>query len=187
MLLNADQKELLENYTQMLISWNTIHNLSGAKDYKNIQKNIESSLDPLNKIDLSNKHLLLDIGSGNGFPAIPLHIALKIPTILCEPNAKKASFLQNIKATLRLKNLNIQRKKIESLKLENPPDLITSRATFTTEILLEKCKHCIKQETTLLLYKGSNVQSEIPKGLKYTLFKHTLFQYLIINGKDVLC
>ena len=81
MLLNADQKELLENYTQMLISWNTIHNLSGAKDYKNIQKNIESSLDPLNKIDLSNKHLLLDIGSGNGFPAIPLHIALKLSLI----------------------------------------------------------------------------------------------------------
>ncbi|WDL73634.1 16S rRNA (guanine(527)-N(7))-methyltransferase RsmG [Helicobacter winghamensis] len=187
MFLSTAQQELLENYTQMLLSWNAIHSLSGAKDTKDIQKNIENSPYPLSKIDLGHKHLLLDIGSGNGFPAIPLHIALRIPTILCEPNAKKAAFLQNIKATLKLQNLSIQRKKIESLELKNLPDLITSRATFATKVLLEKCKHCIKDNTTLLLYKGSNVKNEIPDNLKYTHFTHTLSQYLIINGKDILC
>ncbi|WP_299548531.1 16S rRNA (guanine(527)-N(7))-methyltransferase RsmG [uncultured Helicobacter sp.] len=187
MFLSANQKELLESYTQMLLSWNAIHSLSGAKDYKSIQKNIENSLYPLSQIDLKNKRLLLDIGSGNGFPAIPLHIALNLPTILCEPNAKKAAFLQNIKATLKLKNLSIERKKIESLTPKNLPDLITSRATFATEILIQKCKHCIQDTTTLLLYKGSNVENEIPKDLKHTRLTHSLLQYLIINGKDILC
>ncbi|MCI5968944.1 16S rRNA (guanine(527)-N(7))-methyltransferase RsmG [Helicobacter sp.] len=187
MQLNHKQQELLENYTQMLLSWNAIHSLSGAKDAKSIQKNIENSLYPLSKVNLNNKHLLLDIGSGNGFPAIPLHIALEIPTILCEPNAKKASFLQNIKAHLKLTHLSIARKKIESLNLESLPDFITSRAAFDVKMLLEKCKHCIKNDTTLLLYKGSNVENELPKGLKHSRFAHTLSQYLIINGKDILC
>ncbi|MBX7490912.1 16S rRNA (guanine(527)-N(7))-methyltransferase RsmG [Helicobacter turcicus] len=187
MHLSTEQHELLECYKQMLLSWNAIHSLSGAKDSQSIQKNIDNSLFPLKKIDLSQKHLILDIGSGNGFPAIPLHIALRIPTILCEPNAKKVAFLQNIKATLGLQNLSIQRKKIESLKLETLPDCITSRATFNVAILLEKCKHCIKNETTILLYKGSNVDNEIPKGLKHTRFAHALLQYLVINGKEVLC
>ncbi|TLD84025.1 16S rRNA (guanine(527)-N(7))-methyltransferase RsmG [Helicobacter sp. MIT 11-5569] len=187
MSLDSTQLELLKSYKIMLHQWNTIHSLSGAKDTNHIQKNIEDSLFPLQKIDFSKKHLLLDIGSGNGFPAIPMHIALKIPTILCEPNAKKAAFLQNVKASLKLENLSIQRKKIESLNLPILPDLITSRATFSLATLLEKCKHCIKEETLLLLYKGSNVDNEIPNGLKYSRFSQNLLQYIVINGKDILC
>lgn len=182
-----DAIELLESYKTMLYHWNTIHSLSGAKDIEQIQKNIENSLFPLQSIDFSKKRLLLDVGSGNGFPAIPLHIILKIPTILCEPNAKKAAFLQNIKAHLKLTHLSIERKKIEHLKLQTLPDCITSRATFPIALLLEKCKHCIQKDTFLVLYKGSNVENEIPKGLKHLRFSKNLLQYIVIYGKDILC
>lgn len=185
MQLSNTQQELLERYAQMLLSWNAIHSLSGAKDYNSIYKNIQDALYPLDSIHLWHKTLLLDIGSGNGFPALPLHIALKIPTILCEPNVKKASFLHNLKAELRLEHLYIQRKNIESLKLDSPPDCITSRATFSLTKLLEKCKHCIGGNTTFLLYKGSNVDNEIPQWLKHTQIKHNQIRYLIIEGKDL--
>ena len=180
-------KELLESYAQMLLQWNRIHSLSGAKDLETIYKNIQDSLYPLEQLEFSNKTLLLDIGSGNGFPAIPLHIALGIPTILCEPNAKKAAFLQNVKANLNVTHCTIKRAKIESLSLETLPDCITSRATFSITELLQKSRHCITPHTTLLFYKGSNVENEIPKGLKYTHFSHNLLQYIVISGKDVLC
>ena len=186
MMMKLD-KMLLESYAQMLLQWNRIHSLSGAKDLKAIYKNIQDSLYPLQYLELSHKTLLLDIGSGNGFPAIPLHIALGIPTILCEPNAKKAAFLQNIKANLNLTHCIIKRKKVESLSLDTLPDFITSRATFSIKELLQKSRYCITPSTTLLFYKGSNVENEIPEGLKHTRFSHNLLQYILISGKDILC
>lgn len=141
----------------------------------------------LESLNLWVKTSLLDVGSGNGFPSIPLGIVLNIPTILCEPNTKKSAFLQNIKANLNLKNFTIQRKKIELLELEYKPKLITSRATFNVKEFLEKCSAHIAQDTTILLYKGSNFKNEIPQGLRYKHFQHGLLHYLIISGEDLKC
>ncbi|WP_298060467.1 16S rRNA (guanine(527)-N(7))-methyltransferase RsmG [uncultured Helicobacter sp.] len=187
--LQTSQIALLKSYANLLLHWNTIHNLSGAKDIQSIQKNIQDSLYPLSlkELNLHTKTSLLDVGSGNGFPSVPLGIVLGIPTILCEPNAKKAAFLQNVKANLNLKNFTIQRKKIESLELEIKPNLITSRATFNIKKFLEKCSKHISQETTILLYKGSNFENEIPKGLKYTHFQRDLLHYLVILGENLKC
>ncbi|MDY3113400.1 MAG: RsmG family class I SAM-dependent methyltransferase, partial [Helicobacter sp.] len=135
--------------------------------------------------NLAKKSLLLDIGSGNGFPAVPLGIMLGIPTILCEPNAKKAAFLQNLKAYLNLENFIIKKQKVESLRLEKAPDLITSRATFSTEILLNKCKHLITKNSMLLLFKGQNVKNEIPANLAYSCYETSSFNYLVILGENI--
>ncbi|WP_245596266.1 16S rRNA (guanine(527)-N(7))-methyltransferase RsmG [Helicobacter rodentium] len=187
--LQPSQIAQLESYANLLLRWNAIHSLSGAKDSQSIQKNIQDSLYPLSlkELNLHTKTSLLDVGSGNGFPSVPLGIVLGIPTILCEPNAKKAAFLQNVKANLNLKNFTIQRKKIESLELETKPNLITSRATFNIKFFLEKCGKHIAQETTILLYKGSNFENEIPKGLKYTHFQKGLLHYLVILGENLKC
>lgn len=187
--LQASQIALLESYANLLLRWNAIHSLSGAKDLPSIQKNIQDSLYPLNlnQLKLETKTCLLDVGSGNGFPSIPLGIALNIPTILCEPNAKKAAFLQNVKANLNLKNFTIKRQKIELLELENKPNLITSRATFSVGEFLEKCRAQITQETTILLYKGSNFKNEIPEDLEYMHFQNGLLHYLMISGESLKC
>ncbi len=187
--LHVSQNALLESYAKLLLHWNAIHSLSGAKDIASIQKNIQDSLYPLslNQLKLETKTYLLDVGSGNGFPSIPLGIALNIPTILCEPNAKKAAFLQNVKANLNLKNFTIKRQKIELLELENKPNLITSRATFSVKEFLEKCRAQITQETTILLYKGSNFKNEIPKDLEYMHFQNGLLHYLMISGENLKC
>ncbi len=186
--LNSKQNALLESYTDNLLRWNAIHNLSGARDKSGIQDNIKSSLYPLRFLD-SKPSVLLDVGSGNGFPAVPLGIALEIPTILCEQNAKKAAFLQNIQASIPLENFTIKHQKIESLSLDLDPItnlLITSRATFSLQTLLQKCQHLITPQTTLLLYKGSRVKNEIPNHLKYRQFSENLIQYIVILGKDLI-
>ncbi len=187
--LQSSQIALLESYAKLLLHWNTIHSLSGAKDLPSIQKNIQDSLYPL-ELDTLNLHAktsLLDVGSGNGFPGIPLGIALEIPTILCEPNAKKAAFLQNVKATLNLKNFTIRRERVESLVLQDKPNLITSRATFGIKEFLQKCQTHLAAHSTILLYKGSNFENEIPQGLKYTHFQYGLLHYVVIFGEDLKC
>lgn len=97
--LQTSQIALLKSYANLLLHWNTIHNLSGAKDIQSIQKNIQDSLYPLSleELNLHTKTNLLDVGSGNGFPSIPLGIALGVPTILCEPNSQKAAFCKILK------------------------------------------------------------------------------------------
>lgn len=182
-----EKAQLLKKYEEMLLKWNKIHSLSGAKDIEGIRKNITSSLYPLEleALHLEDKKLLLDVGSGNGFPAIPLGIMLGIKTILCEPNVKKASFLQNIKASLQLENFSIVRKKVENLELTEMPDLITSRATFAVNVLLQKCNKHISKKTLLLLYKGQDVKKEIPNNLAYMHFFNPPFMYLAILGENL--
>ena len=114
MNLGVGISKKLEDYAIMLLEWNKIHSLSGAKSLEMIQKNIEDSLYPLEieSLKLRDKKFLFDVGSGNGFPAIPLGIVLGSKVILCEPNAKKAAFLQNVKVELGLENFCVMRQKV---------------------------------------------------------------------------
>ncbi|MDA3967007.1 MULTISPECIES: 16S rRNA (guanine(527)-N(7))-methyltransferase RsmG [Helicobacter] len=184
----------MEKYIQILQKWNKIHSLSGANSKERIEKNIQYSLYPLtlDSLKIKDKTCILDIGSGNGFPAVPLGISLNITTILCEPNVKKAAFLQNLKAELELDNFYIFRKKVEELSLSEivaqtnkEPDLITSRATFEVKELLNKCIHLLNRDSLLLLFKGSSVQDELSKiKLKYEIFNNGLLNYIAIKGAE---
>lgn len=186
--LSLHALEKLESYKEFLQKWNKIHSLSGARDSKEILKNIEDSLYPLNiqALNLAEKKILFDVGSGNGFPAVPLGIALEIPVILCEPNAKKAAFLQNLKAQLALENFEILRQRVESVQCQQKIDLITSRATFGLCTFLQKVRHLIHKETLILLYKGSSVESEIIQSLEFKQYQRGLRHYLVFKG-EALC
>ncbi|WP_104722346.1 16S rRNA (guanine(527)-N(7))-methyltransferase RsmG [Helicobacter mesocricetorum] len=186
--LSLEMLQKLESYREFLHKWNKIHNLSGAKDSKEILKNIEDSLYPLSlqALNLQEKKILFDVGSGNGFPAVPLGIALQIPVVLCEPNAKKAAFLQNLKAQLALENFEVLRQRVESVKYHKKIDFITSRATFELPSFLKKVRHLMHKETLVLLYKGSSVQSEMIASLEVQQYKRGLRHYLVFKG-EALC
>lgn len=187
MNLGVEISKKLEDYAIMLLEWNKIHSLSGAKSLEMIQKNIEDSLYPLEieSLKLRDKKFLFDVGSGNGFPAIPLGIVLGSKVILCEPNAKKAAFLQNVKVELGLENFCVMRQKVEQITMEDKPDIITSRATFGVSEFLVKCQKNISKESLILLYKGSNVESEIPKDLEYQKYQKDFRNYLVIKGEKL--
>lgn len=185
--LSLESLEKLESYKEFLQKWNKIHSLSGAKDSHEIVKNIEDSLYPLSiqALNLAEKKVLFDVGSGNGFPAVPLGIALKIPVILCEPNAKKAAFLQNLKAQLALENFEILRQRVEDIRYHKKIDLITSRATFKLASFLNKVKHLIHKETLILLYKGSKIQTEMIESLESKQYQRGLRHYLVLKGESL--
>lgn len=185
--LPLESLEKLESYKEFLQKWNKIHSLSGARDSKEILKNIEDSLYPLSiqALNLTEKKMLFDVGSGNGFPAVPLGIVLKIPVILCEPNAKKAAFLQNLKAQLALENFEILRQRVEETRYHKSIDFITSRATFKLSSFVTKVRHLIHKETLILLYKGSRVQTEMTKSLEFKQYQRGLRHYLVFKGESL--
>ena len=76
-------------------------------------------------------------------------------------------------------------KKVEEVKLDKKPDLITSRATFSLGGFLQKTQSIIDKNSLILLYKGSLVQNEIPQGLECECFQRDFRNYLVIKGEKI--
>jgi 16S rRNA (guanine527-N7)-methyltransferase len=153
------ENEKFERFINLLLEWNSIHNLTGAKTKEDIRENIEDSIYPFKYIDMPNR--VLDIGSGAGFPALILAIAYpNINFTLCEPRNKRASFLRFVSIELELDNIIVIKKRVENFR-SKPFELITSRAVSDTKILLDITKHLRDKTTRYLLYKGNRVKSEI--------------------------
>ena len=170
----------LATFTQKLLEWNRIHNLTGAKTPEAVEANIEDALGILPYLP-QKIQTALDIGTGAGFPGLVLAIAMPhTHWILVEPRKKRAAFLNYIKSLLDLKNVEVKMARIEELEPQKV-DLITSRAVMKSEDLLRLAKPFIHPGTIVTLYKGEEVTKELPQNLPYQIIPHGKRNYLIIN------
>ena len=171
----------IQKYKEHLFAWNKIHNLTGARDEKTMDEFIYDSIYPITFLPKVKN--LLDIGTGAGFPGLILAMGLpQTEVTLVEPLAKRASFLQFIKADLDLKNVKVVQKRVEELPHEIF-ELVTSRAVTDTDMLLALSKNFRNEDSKLLFYKGERVYNEVSKDLKYKIIKTQNRHYLLI-GED---
>lgn len=124
--LDADASELLARYLAELDAWRRRINLTGRLSPEELVAHALESLPAVHLI--SEGEEVVDIGSGSGFPAIPLAI-LRPDAIftLFEPTAKKAAFLRHVARALTLSNLRIHAARIEDATAETF-DVATTRA-----------------------------------------------------------
>ncbi len=96
-------------YLSELKRWNEKINLTAVDNEKEIiVKHFLDSLMGIKAIDPASKSLILDVGSGGGFPGIPLKIAREgLALILIEPNKKKVAFLRHILGCLQLSGVTV--------------------------------------------------------------------------------
>ena len=135
-----------EVFVKLLQQWGTIHNLSGRLTRDDIYENILDSLYPLTFIEKYES--FADIGTGAGYPGLILAIALRsTKAYLIEPRIKRVSFLNFVKATLRLDNLVVLCNRVEEVK-DLQVDLITSRAVTNTSLLLDITKNIKKENSS---------------------------------------
>ncbi|MCK4975278.1 MAG: 16S rRNA (guanine(527)-N(7))-methyltransferase RsmG [Sulfurimonas sp.] len=171
----------IQKYKEHLMKWNKIHNLTGAKDEKTIDEFIYDAIFPISFLPKSKN--LLDIGTGAGFPGMILAIGLPDTQVtLVEPLAKRASFLQFVKADLGLENVRVVKKRVEEMEPEIF-ELVTSRAVTDTDMLLKLSENFRNENSKLLFYKGEKVYDEISKDLKHKVIKTKNRHYLLI-GED---
>lgn len=172
-----------EVFKSLLQQWGKIHNLSGRLTSSDIDENILDSLYPLNFID--SYESFADIGTGAGYPGLVLAIALRdVKSYLIEPRIKRVSFLNFVKASLKLDNLTILCNRVEEVK-DLQVDLITSRAVTNTSLLLDITKNIKKENSSYLFYKGSMLDEEleIAKINNYKVVNRKDRNYLYIKGK----
>jgi 16S rRNA (guanine527-N7)-methyltransferase len=170
-------------FVKLLQQWGVVHNLSGRLTRSDIEENILDSLYPLSFI--GKYESFADIGTGAGYPGLILAMAQRdVKSYLIEPRIKRVSFLNFVKATLKLDNLTVICNRVEKVE-DLQVDLITSRAVTNTSLLLDITKNIKKENSSYLFYKGSMLEEEIEiaKINDFKIVNRKDRNYLYIKGK----
>jgi 16S rRNA (guanine527-N7)-methyltransferase len=190
--LGKREMTLFRTYCKELILWNKSISLVSLKSSFDLPvKHFIDSL-TVSKFIKNKNSRLLDVGSGAGFPAIPLKILIDpLKITLTDASRKKSSFLKNIIRKLDLDDIMVINRRIEHVinnnNYEGAFDLVTSRATFKLPELLHIADYFLSPAGTLIAMKGKNIDTEsiktVDKVVNLTLAERHDFK-LPITGND---
>lgn len=152
--LPQEQQNKIQQHVDLLVSWNQAFNLTAIKSRDDmLVKHVEDSLLVLPYIQGAAS--ILDVGSGAGFPGVPLAIASpKARFTLLDSNGKKTRFLLQVKMTLGLANVGVSQERVEHLKVSEPFDIIMCRAFSELALFHTLCSHLASHNTLFLAMKG---------------------------------
>lgn len=170
--INLDNNQLEEFYKYMclLIEWNEKMNLTAIIEPKEIiLKHFIDSLTILNEIE--DKKTLIDIGTGAGFPGIPLKIAKpNLKVVLLDSLNKRILFLNEVINKLELENIETIHARVEdigkNIKYRENFEIVTSRAVANLAILSEYMIPLTKIGGKCICMKGSSIKDEINESQK---------------------
>ncbi len=162
-----NKEEKLDLFIDILIEENNKYNLTAIKNKEDIRtKHFQDSLEILKKYDFEKGSKILDIGTGAGFPAIP--IAIFRPDLnmyLLDSVNKKTNFLKIVKDKLKLYNINIINGRCEELarqkKYRQSFDYVLARALAPLPTLLEYAIPFLKKQGIFFAYKSKNFDEEL--------------------------
>ncbi len=160
--LSEQQLALFENYYKHLISENKKYNLTALKEKEDVYiKHFYDSIS-LSKAVNPTQLSLLDIGSGAGFPSVPLKIVFDTKITIVEAQKKKTTFLKELLELLSLEG-EVINSRIENLDKSflNTFDIVTARAVAPLNILLELAIPFVKKGGLFIAMKGSSFEVEI--------------------------
>ncbi len=153
----------LRSYAELLKRWQPVQNLVSRETLDALwERHFADSLQLLSFFHATDRSFL-DLGSGGGFPALPLAIACKGDGRhfhLVEPNARKVSFLRTVARELGLA-VTVHGCRIEQLDSRETPDVITSRALASLPQLCRWMAASFGPHTRALLHKGKEHGEEV--------------------------
>lgn len=149
---------LFEKHLQLVIEANKTTNLTRIDDVEKARiLHIEDSLAALQEINAAPRGEYADIGSGAGYPGIPLAIATGRKTTLVDSVKKKAAFLEKFVDELGLKDtVSVYGGRVEELSLERPKSfsVITARAFSSLASILELTNPLLQRHGWVICYKA---------------------------------
>jgi 16S rRNA (guanine527-N7)-methyltransferase len=158
--LSSLQIEQFKNYYDLLRLANELHNLTAITDLGSvIADHFEDSLALRSFIDCHSLRTLADIGTGAGFPALPLKILFPhLSLVLIEVNHKKIDFLKRVTEELHLENVTLCDLDLRTFirKTDYAIDLFCARASLQVEELLRIFKPSSPYKHARLVYWASD-------------------------------
>ena len=174
--LREQHLHLFRTYLDELWAWNEHVNITGAATRGEVLTNLFlDSLIPGPALPESGN--LLDVGSGGGFPGIPLKIyrsGLRVD--LLEVKSKRVSFLKHVIRLLHLKGIRVIRGRIEASGLvpeKNLYDVVTARALASPRQTMLWCAPFLRKGGILVLFLGPEAESRLAS-CKRDLDRHSL-------------
>lgn len=166
--LEDKQIEKFYDYMNLLLEWNEKINLTTITEPKEvILKHFVDSATILKYIE--NNMSVVDVGTGAGFPGIPLNIInSNAKYTLVDSLNKRINFLNEVIEEVELENINTVHSRIEDFTKNNKEsfDIATSRAVASLNVLLEYLLPLLKIGGICICMKGSNVKEEIENASK---------------------
>ena len=162
---NKRQRELLDKHLELVIEENKVTNLTRIVDWESAQVlHVEDSLAGLPEVEEALEGPYLDMGSGAGFPGIPLAIMTGRETLLADSVGKKTRALDSFAAELGIDDIvSTYHGRIEDLALQQPNrfSLVTARALSSLASLLELASPLLAKGGRLVCYKAHSESEEL--------------------------
>lgn len=165
--ISDEQADQFLTYYEMLVEKNKVMNLTAITDFEDVvRKHFADSLSIAAHFDMSSVKTMIDVGTGAGFPGLPIKIVYpQIETVLADSLQKRLKFLDEVIGELHLKEISTVHGRAEDLARKKEYrehfDLCASRAVARLSVLSEYCLPFVKQGGYFLSYKAGNCEQEI--------------------------
>ena len=167
--MDEASRSMIDRYMEQVLEVNKTLNLTRIEDSEGARLlHIEDSLSGLEELSQAPDGRYVDLGSGGGFPGVPLGIASGRETLLVDSVKKKMAAVQSILDSLGLSSISTFDGRIEELATEQPEQfsVATARALAKLSVLIELASPLLRQGGLLICYKAQLSEDEIDKALK---------------------
>ncbi|HJA65648.1 MAG TPA: 16S rRNA (guanine(527)-N(7))-methyltransferase RsmG [Candidatus Mediterraneibacter cottocaccae] len=192
--LTEKQCSQFDRYYELLNEWNKVMNLTAITDYDEVVlKHFIDSLSLVRVLDLSSVHSLIDVGTGAGFPGIPIKIAFPhINVTLLDSLNKRVKFLDTVISELKLDDISAVHGRAEDLakkaEYREKSDCCVSRAVANLATLSEYCLPFVRCGGNFVSYKSGSSDEEIreaEKAVKILGGKIEKIDKFVLPGSDM--